>query len=94
MGRIIHARRRDGHIVFAEWSTVSDGYTTNHMFEDQMEAYLIGQAVQKVIPEIKERLERARSTGWSAFDTPRLGLDSPWEEKPIPDDEDENEEGD
>lgn len=77
MARFIHARRRDGEIMFRDWCTVTDTYITEPMPRQRFVLYLLyddgigfprgelqsGEALRF----IDARLERAVAHGTSAI---------------------------
>lgn len=83
---LIHARRRNGAIVYRVWGSICDAYLTPEMTETELREYLLDDYSPREreygVPEreIPERIGRANRKGTSSKSPDNVeDLDGPWE---------------
>ena len=75
----------DGAMVYREWSSIADGYTTHPIPRETMTRYLMRSYSQIDVEEgvaarrIDERLARADANGTSSLDGDTQDVSGPWE---------------
>jgi len=65
MATFVHARRRDGQLLFRVWNTVVDKYETGPLTRDQVLAYLTGELL--IESEAKRTADEALGAVFGAF---------------------------
>lgn len=68
MGKCIYKVDDNGKERFIVWSSVVDGPVTFALTAEEIEAYLVEEAVERAKRDVREMLERTRRTGTSSYD--------------------------